>query len=251
MNQLENINANVTEIAPFSFIEIEAEGIPELENGDRLRQVEFERRFDAMPELKKAELIKGVVYMASPVRRKKHGNPHLLITTWIGSYLAATPGTDAADNSSVRVDEDNMPQPDADLRVEEECGGQSYIDKDDYLQNVPELVLEVAASTASYDLHDKLEMYLLHGAKEYLVWRVLDKEIDWFVSQEGTYSKLLPDTQGVIASTVFPGLRLAVNAMLAGDLATVLAELQKGIASDEHQAFVAALAARRQSKAKS
>ena len=144
-----------------------------------------------------------------------------------------------------------MPQPDADLRVEEEYGGQSYIDEDDYLQNVPELVLEVAASTASYDLHDKLEMYLLHGAKEYLVWRVLDKEIDWFVSQEGTYSKLQPDAQGVIASTVFPGLRLAVNALLAGDLATVLAELQKGIASDEHQAFVAALAARRQSKSQS
>ena len=120
MNQLENINANVTEIAPFPFIEIEAEGIPELENGDRLRQVEFERRFDAMPELKKAELIKGIVFMGSPVRIKKHARPQVFITTWLGTYLATTPGTDAADNGSVKIDEDNMPQPDSDLRVEEE-----------------------------------------------------------------------------------------------------------------------------------
>ncbi len=251
MNQLETSNAKITEIPPFPFVKNETEELPELENGDRLNRAEFERRYDALPDLKQAELIEGVVYMASPVRRKKHGKPHLFITTWIGSYLAATPGTDAADNSSVRVDEDNMPQPDADLRVEEECGGQSYIDEDDYLQNIPELVIEIAASTASYDLHDKLEMYLLNGAKEYLVWRVIDKQIDWFVSQDGTYIKLQPDAEGIIASTIFPGLRLAVNAMLAGNLATVLAELQKGIASDEHQAFVAELAERRKANSQS
>lgn len=251
MNQLETYNLKNTKTQPFPFVKIESEEIPELENGDRLKRGEFEQRFDAMPELKKAELIKGVVYMASPVRRKKHGKPHLFINAWIGTYLAATPGTDAADNSSVRVDEDNMPQPDADLRIEEECGGQSYVDEDDYLQNVPELVIEVASSTASYDLHDKLEMYLLNGAKEYLVWRVIDKQIDWFVSQAGTYVRLQPDEHGIIASTIFPGLRLAVNAMLAGDLATVFAELQKGIASDEHQAFVAQLAERRTAKSQS
>ncbi len=138
-----------------------------------------------------------------------------------------------------------MPQPDGDLRIEEDCGGQSYIDDDDYLQNVPELVIEVASSTASYDLHDKLDVYLLNGAKEYLVWRVIDKQIDWFVSQSGTYVRLQPDEHGIIASTIFPGLRLAVNAMLEGNLAKVFAELQKGIASDEHQAFVTQLAERR------
>lgn len=251
MNQLETSNANVTEIPPFPFVEIESDELPELENGDRLKRAEFEQRFDAMPELKKAELIKGVVYMGSPVRRKKHGKPHGLIMTWLGNYYAATPGTDFCDNGSVRVDEDNMPQPDGDLRIEEECGGQSYLGEDDYLQNVPELVLEVAASTASYDLHDKLDMYLLNGAKEYLVWRVLDKQIDWFVSQAGTYVRLQPDGNGILASTIFPGLRLAVRALLAGDLATVLTELQKGIASDEHQAFVAQLAERRKAKSQS
>ena len=45
-----------------------------LENGDRLSRLEFERRYQAMPELKKAELIEGRVYMASPVRII-HGQP--------------------------------------------------------------------------------------------------------------------------------------------------------------------------------
>ncbi len=251
MNQLETSNANVTEIPPFPFVATETEELPELENGDRLKRAEFEQRFDAMPELKKAELVKGVVYMGSPVRRNKHGKPHAMMMGWLATYYAATPGTDFCDNGSVRVDEDNMPQPDGDLRIEEQCDGQSYIDDDDYLQNVPELVIEIASSTASYDLHDKLDMYLLHGAKEYLVWRVLDKQIDWFVSQAGTYVRLQPDANGIMASTIFPGLRLAVNALLVGELATVFTELQKGIASDEHQAFVAQLAERRTAKSQS
>lgn len=151
MNQLENINVSILRAKPFPNVEIEADEIPELENGDRLKRAEFERRFDAMLDLKKAELIQGVVYIPSPVRRKKHGKPHGMIMGWLAAYYAATPGTDFCDNGSVRVDEDNMPQPDGDLRIEEECGGQSYIDEDDYLQNIPELVVEVASSSASYD----------------------------------------------------------------------------------------------------
>lgn len=34
-----------------------------LENGDRLSRFEFEHRYQAMPELKKAELVEGVVYI--------------------------------------------------------------------------------------------------------------------------------------------------------------------------------------------
>ena len=51
-------------------------GIPPLENGDRLSLAEFERRYENMPSLKKAELIKGVVLMGSPVRFVQHGRPH-------------------------------------------------------------------------------------------------------------------------------------------------------------------------------
>jgi Uma2 family endonuclease len=112
--------------------------IPPLENGDKLTRHEFERRYHAMPNLKKAELIEGVVYLASPVRAKKHGKPHASIMGWLVAYAAATPGVEALDNTTVRLDADNEPQPDAILRIEQ--GGQSRISEDDYVEGAPELL---------------------------------------------------------------------------------------------------------------
>lgn len=200
-----------------------------LEPGDRLTRAEFERRYHAMPSVKKAELIEGVVYMPSPVRLKHHGRPHALIVTWIGTYFAATPGLDMGDNTTVRLDPDNEPQPDVFLRIDEAHGGKSRVTPDDYLEGAPELVVEIASSTASYDLHEKLNVYRRNRVQEYLVWRVYDGQLDWFSLQDEQYVPLLPDKQAVIESRVFPGLRLNLAALLSGDLAKVLVELQEGI----------------------
>src|SRR6516164_2779902 len=80
------------------------DGIPPLESGDRLSRAEFERRYDAMPELKRAELIEGEVYVSSPVRVRRHGKPHILLGGWLATYFADTPGLEAGDNSSIRLD---------------------------------------------------------------------------------------------------------------------------------------------------
>ena len=125
---------------------------PPLENGDRLTRAEFERRYEAMPDLKKAELIEGVVYMPSPVRHEQHGRPHSHSLPGLAIYVAATPGVEAGDNGSVRLDMDNEPQPDAFLIIDPECGGQARISEDDYVEGAPELVAEVASSSVSYDL---------------------------------------------------------------------------------------------------
>lgn len=211
--------------------------IPPLENGDRLTQSEFEKRYEASPDIPKAELIEGVVYVASPVRLT-HGKPHSLIITWLGVYSATTPGVDISDNTTVRLDLDNEPQPDALLRIETQFGGNSRISDDDYIEGAPEFIAEIAASSASYDLNAKLNVYRRNRVQEYLVWRVYENQIDWFQLNEGRYNPILPNSDGLICSQVFPGLWLAVEAMLTQDLATVLAELQKGIASAEHQAFI-------------
>ena len=214
---------------------------PPLENGDRLTREEFERRYAAMPDVKRAELIDGVVYMGSPVRFRAHGRPHVLLLTWLGLYSTLTPGVLCADNTTVRLGSDTEPQPDALLRIEPEVGGNSRISADDYVEGAPELLAEVAASSASYDAHDKMAVYRRSGVQEYLVWRVYDEQIDWFALRDGEYIRLAPDGSGVIASQVFPGLRLAVLALLAGDMARVVAELQKGLGTAEHAAFVARL----------
>ena len=208
-----------------------------LENGDRLTRTEFERRYEAMSHLKKAELIEGVVYMPSPVR-VIHGRPHAQIMTWLGSYLVATPGIDLADNTTVRLDIDNEPQPDALLRLEEKVGGQSRIGDDGYVEGAPELIAEIAASSASYDLRDKLQVYRRNEVQEYIVWQVHNRRIDWFRLKAGEYINLQPDSEGVVRSEVFPGLWLAVSALLEGNLAEAIGVLQLGLGTSEHGAFV-------------
>jgi Uma2 family endonuclease len=143
--------------------------IPPLENGDRLTRVEFERRYDAMPELKKAELVEGEVYMPSPVRHGRHSHPHTRLVTWLGNYETDTLGVEAGDHGSIRMDLDNEPQPDAYLVIRPERGGQAHISEDDTIVGAPELVAEVASSSASYDLGKKLNAYRRHGVREYVV----------------------------------------------------------------------------------
>jgi len=213
--------------------------IPPLENGDKLTRYEFERRYHAMPNLKKAELIEGVVYVASPLRIKSHGEPHAYIMTWLGVYKAATPGIGFADNATVLIDTDNEPQPDALLRIE--TGGQSRINKDDYVEGAPELIVEIAASSASYDVHEKLKVYRRNQVQEYLIWRVYDHQFDWFRLQQGEYIQLQPNADNIICSQIFPGLWLDKIALLRGDLGTVLAVLQQGLVSPEHENFISRL----------
>jgi Uma2 family endonuclease len=212
-----------------------------LEAGDRLTREEFERRYDAMPDLKKAELIEGVVYMPSPVRQRRHGRPHHHLSGWVAVYEAATPGVEGGDNSTIRLDMDNEPQPDLLLFIDPARGGQVRISADDYVEDAPELVAEVASSSASYDLHTKLEVYRRNGVREYIVWRVLDGQLDWFVLRGGRYEPLAPGPDGVLRSEVFPGLWLDPAALAGGDLARVLAMVQQGTTTPEHAAFVGRL----------
>lgn len=214
---------------------------PPLENGDRLSRREFEKRYQALVKPIKAELIEGRVYMASPVRARNHGRPHAQMMTWLGVYVAATPGVDCLDNATIRLDGDNEPQPDAVLRIEPTAGGNSRLSDDDYIEGAPELIVEIGASTASYDRNDKLNVYRRNGVQEYIVWSVYESQIEWFELREGSYVLLNPDEEGTVYSRVFPGLSLNISALLAGDLAAVLRQLQQGFGTSDHQDFIAGL----------
>ena len=211
-----------------------------LENGDRLTRLQFERRYTAMPQLKKAELIEGIVYMASPLRHRSHGEPHAAIMALLTAYWVATPGVNLGDNSTVRLDLDNEPQPDALLRIE--SGGHSIVSEDDYVEGAPELIVEIAASSAAYDLHDKKQVYRRNGVQEYIVWQVFENKLDWFSLQSGEYVPLQPDDNGVVRSLVFPGLWLFVPSLLAGEMPKAIALLQLGLNSPEHAQFIQLLA---------
>jgi hypothetical protein len=214
--------------------------VPLLENGDHLTRDEFERRYEAMPDGKKAELIEGVVHMPSPVRLQQHGRQHADLITWLGTYRVSTPHVILGDNTTIRLDLDNEPQPDALMMIEPACGGQARVDADGYVAGGPELVAEVAASSVSIDLNTKLRVYRRNHVREYVVWRVLDRAFDWFVLAGSQYDRLAL-TAGVLRSPTFPGLWLDPDALLRGELAAVLRALQQGLADPDHAAFVTRL----------
>ena len=179
--------------------------------------------------------------MPSPVRYLQHGSPHAQLIGGLIQYAAHTPGVGVADNTSVRLDLDNEPQPDALLRIDPACGGQSRRSADDCIEGAPELVAEVASSAVSDDLHAKLHDYRRNGVREYVIWRVLNREIDWFVLRAGQYERLPLEANGLLRSEVFAGLWLDPAALVQGNLARVLAVVQQGIASPAHATFVARL----------
>ena len=188
-----------------------------LENGDRLGRREFHRRYAADPRDRKAELVEGVVYVASPLRAREHGTPPAALMAWAGTYAAEHPEVQIADATAF-LDSDDEVQPDLLLR---RVDGSSRITDDGYIDGPPEFVAEVAASSVSIDLHDKRNAYRRNGVREYLVWRVEDNAIDWWRLHEGQYVEM-PVDAGFIESGEFPGLRLAVGALLAGEMKTVL-----------------------------
>jgi Uma2 family endonuclease len=195
---------------------------PPLQNGDMLSRAEFEKRWEMHPHIKKAELIDGQVYLEVTVSRK-HGRPHSRILGWLAAYEAShSDEVEVVDNVTVRLPAQDDVQPDAAVR--KLSGGSSTVSIDDCIDGPPELVCEIAASSASYDLHIKRDLYERAGVQEYLVWQVYENRIDWWQLVDGKY-EALDLIDGVFESKVFPGLRLNAIAMLTGDMAAVLAEV--------------------------
>ena len=201
---------------------------PSLENGDRLTREEFHRRYSLRPDIARAELVLGVVYVSSPVRTDVHGDPVGMVTFWLNAYAADMPDLRVGTDGTVRLGPDSEVQPDAFLYWNPPRERGARLDEDGYVVGAPDLVVEVAASSASYDLHDKLEAYRRAGVPEYIVWRTVDGMIDWFRLRNGEYVRVEPDEDGVIESEVFPGLRLDLPAMIAGDRRRLLFALGIG-----------------------
>ncbi len=213
--------------------------IPQLQSGDRLNSTEFLRRYEAMPSLKKAELIEGVVYvMSSPVRYEAHTKPDGTMHGIMGFYAISTPGVVFGPNGTVELDSENTFQPDGFLRKLPEKGGQTHIDDRDYVIGAPELIVEIAASSASIDLGKKRDVYLKHRVPEYICWLTeSDAGFKWWFLVNGQYVELLPDADGITRSRTFPGFWLDIAAILSDNKARIRETMELGLASAEHGAF--------------
>ena len=220
--------------------------VPALATGDHLTREEFHRRYELMPDVKKAELIEGVVYMPSPVSIDAHAQPYLDFGGWITHYCSRTPGLIRGGDATVFLDGINEPQPDVLLGIPEAAGGQTKLvrrKKKLYVDGAPEFVAEISASTVSIDLHAKLAAYQRNGVREYLVWRTEDAAVDWFALRDGRFTPLAADAaDGLIKSAIFPGLWLDAAALLRGDLAALFSAVEAGCATDAHRDFAGRVA---------
>jgi len=214
--------------------------VPPLVAGDYLTRDEFLRRWEAMPELKRAELIQGVVYMPSPLGFE-HGDTDHHVGTWIGVYEASTPGCRGSANATWIMGRKNVPQPDKSLRILPEYGGISHIEGL-YIAGPAEFLAETCLSSTAYDLHQKLKVYEKKGVNEYLAVLIQEQEVRWHRLVDGAFQIMPPSADGIYRSHVFPGLWLDPAALLAGNLTRVLAVLQEGLNSPEHKQFVDTLA---------
>lgn len=214
-------------------------GLPPLLAGDHLDRTTFHERYEAMPEGIRAELIGGVVYM-SPLY-PPHGEAHSEVVTWLGNYKADTPGVRLLDNATVFLADDGEPQPDACLLLPASAGGRTR-DEEQGLAGAPELVVEVAYSSESYDLFNKKDDYQRASVREYVVVVLREQQVVWFLHTGERFEGVEPDADGLFRSRTFPGLWLDPGALLRHDTGAVRQVLERGLASPEHAAFVRRLA---------
>ncbi len=212
--------------------------LPELNNGDHMSQKEFHRRYEQMPENFRAELIGGIVYVASPLKLP-HGRHHYYLVNLFCTYEMSTPGVEGGDNATILLGPDAEPQPDVFLRILPECGGRARTTPDDYVEGPPELVAEVALSSHAIDLYEKRQDYARGGVLEYLVLCVRDRQLRWFDLRADR--ELNSDADGIIRVRSFPGLWIDVAALL-GRNRRMIKVLEQGLASAEPAAFVRRLA---------
>jgi Uma2 family endonuclease len=221
----------------------ESEPPPRLDSGDRMDSKTFMEIYEQMPEGFRAQLIQGVVYVASPISAD-HGRPNHDVSFWLGTYQLRTPGVQPFAATTIQLGLDDNPEPDASMMIRAESGGQARVEGR-FIVGAPELAVEVSYSSRAVDLNSKLASYQAAGVREYVVLIVRDKAVRWHVLRDGRYEVATPGDDGLYRSTVFPGLWLDPDALVKGDVARLAAVVERGTATPEHAAFVGRLAAAR------
>jgi Uma2 family endonuclease len=221
-----------------------ARTLPPLVAGQRLDQPTFHERYEAMPPQTWAELVGGIVYMPSPLGNE-HGGTDETVSCWLGYYRRFTKGLVAGKNVTTILGESAETQPDSQLRIREELGGQTLL-VEGYVTGAPELIIEIARSSRAYDLGAKKAEYERAGVLEYLVVELDPNRIHWFVRRGDHFEDLPPDDDGLFRSRVFPGLWLDPHALYDDDLDRLAEVVEQGLATPQHADFVTQLARARQ-----
>ena len=212
---------------------------PPLCEGEQLTRGEFMRRWEAMPDLKFAELIDGIVHMPSPLA-DIHSDFQIRISVWLAQYAMATVGCAVRANGTCLMSKRNVPQPDLALKILAEYGGQSWMEGE-YPGGAPELIVEISHTTGARDSGVKQRLYERSGVLEYLIVKSKKRQLVWHELVEGKYREIQPGADGLFRSRVFPGLWLNAEALWNCDYAALSTAVQQGTSTPEHAEFVGKL----------
>ena len=195
----------------------------DLHNGDRMSKDEFLWRWEQIPELKRAELIDGMVYLSSPLS-ERHSDYELLLCSWLLRYESRVPGLKILPNATWLLG-DSSPQPD--LALIRQTGTSRSSGK--FREGPPELVVEICYSSLAYDLGPKLELYRRAGVREYLTILLEDNKAQWRALNSDARYQVLKPAGGYLKSRVFPGLWLDPVALFPPDRQRLLAGVDAGL----------------------
>ena len=185
---------------------------------------EFMRRWEQIPELKQAELIEGVVYLASPVSLA-HGSYDALFVQWLGRYsFAVQKGLKITTNTTVPIGYSTF-QPD--IALFHPANAEDADRK--YLEHVPDLVVEISHSSRSYDLGPKLAAYRSAGLRDYITVLLEDQRVEWRVLSGARYRLLQPAKDGILRSPNFPGLWLDTLALFPPNERRLFGAIDRGL----------------------
>jgi Uma2 family endonuclease len=214
--------------------------ISTLHNGDSLDQKTFHKLYEQTPEGFHAQLIGGIVYVASPVHFP-HSNPDGLIQFWLWSYRKKTPGVGVINKTTTILGSTSEPEPDGGLFILPSHGGHCTTGGKT-LKGAPELLIEIANSSAAIDLNQKKRDYETYGVQEYLVVLAEEQAVIWWQLVDGVYQEIPQSNDGFFHSLAFPGLWLDPAGLFAMSEVQMETALELGIASPQHAAFVSKLA---------
>jgi Uma2 family endonuclease len=209
---------------------------PRLITGTKFDLDDFLALCEEVAYQQRAELIDGIVFVPDALW-SDHIDLESSVTVCMGQYADVTPGCQSGRNATC-VMLAQSPRPDLYLRIGEEYGGNSRLNRG-VLEGAPELVAEICATSTEIDFGPKLELYMRAGVREYITFETLPpRRIVWRILVDGIYHQILPDASGIIRSHCFPGLWLDTEALWAGDGIRKQATVRAGLESDEHRAFV-------------
>jgi Uma2 family endonuclease len=218
--------------------------LPLLQNGDHLDQSTFHALYEAMPADFHAELINGVVYLRG-CHTASHGRSLVSLGSMLDIFDDATPGTKGLIKITNILGPISEPEPDGCLLILPEYGGQTWCDADDFVNGAPDWVAEISDGTEAVDLGVKKQDYENAGVREYMVAVLKTRSVFWFVQRSGKLKERSAAPDGIFRSEAVPGFWVDPDAFLNHARTRLLTILRQGLASPEHAAFVAKLAAKK------